>query len=277
MAKHLAYTHASDRRSGTYTGDGLTALGSQYPFSALGTTEPAEVFMANETTGRMVFNAGAKVDIKAVLLGHHRFAAGLTLRLEANDDNDWTGTQDLEQDVLVPAWRKDGFARNVWWDLETRLPNAADRSWTYWSLRPMTANDAAIAAGLFLFFTAIRRLGRNIGWNVEHTTDHDEIRNSTKFSVESVYEPGSRARGCSATVPQANDATRLAIEDWREDARSGNRAFFVSPAGEEAAADLLTEPHWVQWTGGPLAVQWNYLDLHQVRLQFKELGCGLPF
>lgn len=277
MAKHLAYALPTDIRSGTYSSPDLTVLGSQYPFSALGGREPSEVCITNEDTGRIVFHAGAKVDIKAWFLGHHRYAEARTLRLEANDDNDWVGAQDLEQDVVVPAWRGDNFARNVWWDLENRLPNAADRSWTYWSLRPTTANAADIAAGLWLPFTTLRRLGRNIRWEPEDTLDHDEIRNSTKFSVDSVYEPGSKARGFSAVVPQADDATRIAIEYWREVCRSGNRAFFVAPCGDEDASDLLREPQWVQWTGGPLAVQWNFLQLHQVRLQFKELGFGLPY
>lgn len=276
MAKHLAYAMPSDVRAGTYSGIGLTVLGSQYPFSTLGDREPSQVFIANETTGRMVFDASAKVDIKAVFLGHHRYAATRVVRLEGSDASDF-GSIGLSQDVTVPAWRRDRFARNLWWDLETRLPNAADRSWRYWSVSPTTANDAAIAAGLLLFFTALRRLGRNIGWDVTETIDHDVIDNSTKFGVHSVYEMGSRGRTAEATVPQADDATRNAIDDLREDARSSARPFFVALAGDEDASDLRKEPQWVSWDGGPLSGSHRFIDLHTVALRFKELGCGLPY
>lgn len=278
MAKHLAFIlPATDVKAGTYSGNGLTVLGSQYPFSALGDREPSQVCITNETSGRFIFDAGAKVAIKGVLLAHHRYTAGLTLRLEANDDNDWTGTEPLIQDITVPAWRKDGFARNVWWDLETRLPTVADHSWRYWSLRPTTANSSVIAAGLWLFFTAIRRLGRNIGWNITETIDHDVIDNATKFGVHSVYELGSKGRTAEAVVPQANDATRNAIDDWREDARSSARPFFVAQAGDENAADLRNEPLWASWDGGPLSGSHAFLDLHSVPLRFKELSFGLPY
>lgn len=274
---HLAFCRPSDVASGTYSGSGLTPLGSQYPFSALGNREPSEVFKANETTGRMVYDAGSKIDIQAWLLVHHRFAATRVLRLEGSDASDFSSIG-LTQDVTVPAWHEDRFARNLWWDLVTRLPNAADRSWRYWSLRPTTSNDVAIAAGLWVPIRTLRRLPRDVRMGTpRREIDHEEIRNGTKGGVQSVYPFGTRSQALRNLYVPADDDTRLALEQLRRDALSGARPFFVALKGTEDASDLLNEPQWVEWMGGPFEVTWAEPNLHALTMQFRELSFGRPY
>lgn len=277
MSQHFAFAFPSDVIDATYSGDGLTSSGTDYPFSAMGDREPSNVFIALEDDGRVIANAGAKVEVQGIFLGHHRYTEARTLHLQANDDNDWTGVQPLDETIIVPPWHRDGFAYHLWWDIATRVPVLADRQWNYWSIVPDAPNDDPIGIGLFTLLGTVRRLQRNIAWKPVSRLSHGEIRNATKFGVHSVYETRDRARGIDCTVPQGDDTTRHQLTELREDARSGNRPFFICPGGSEDASNPLHEPMWAEWAGDTLAQTHEFLNLHSASISFDELSCGKPY
>lgn len=272
--KHLAYALPRDVLAPTWSLVTGTELGAQYPVSKLGTIYPHDVFSANEVTVRPVADLGAKIEVQGVLVFNTNLDAALTLTLQATDDNVWPGSS-LSQTLTIPAKHYDGFSAGVWFDLATRVPVLASRSWRYWSLL-VTANSVPVTIGMAVLVSTVRRLGRNITWSPVSSLGHGEIRNPTKFGVHSVLELGNRDRVFKAGVPQADDATRAQLIALREDARGGNRPFFLCAAGDEDASDPLKEPMWVEWGGDTLDVTHDFLNLHGASVLFHELSYGQP-
>lgn len=273
---NLAYTIPADELSPTFAvGPSTTAI-EDYEAANLENQSPHDPAMLTELDGTIVADMGAQVVVGAVLLSHYSYDEDLAVHIRANNDNVWTGTQPLDESITIPAYHGDRFSRSVWWDLETRIPLEANRTFRYWQITPASANSRTIAIGLLKFFSRVRRVDENISWGISGSLAHGSIRNRTKFGIDTVYEFGTRERGASAQFEEVNQATLNQALYWRQNARGGARPFFVCYTGEENLVDPLAEPMYVDWADDSLDATFVYLTTHTFGVLFHELGFGKP-
>lgn len=216
----------------------------------------------NETSGAWLFDFGSAKQIMIAAIGHHNFAAGLNVRIQANATNAW-GAPSLDVPFTIPAWRVDRFPAQPWLDLSAVAGAGAYR---YWRFVVVGVNPVAIAVGALWLGNIIRRLSPNYVWGdvvgydqpqVEKKTAYRRLRNSL----------GTTVRSITADLNPATNAGAQDVVDWFLDANG--RAILLILDG------TLNEVWFALNTVTVQQVKQTFIDFNTIHLAFEEDGRGL--
>lgn len=185
-----------------------------YPADNLVDLNPGKPARLVETSGAWLFDFGAAQSLDLVALIHHNLDAGLDVRIQGNDTDDWT-TPALDEAITIPAAAADGYPVCPFLDLTAITP----RSYQFWRLVVVDANAAPVAIGEVILGETIRELTVNVNWGARESEDRLIIEHTTDMGVSTIYDLGVRQRVFEGDV-DTTDAGAAELRDLVRAARA---------------------------------------------------------
>lgn len=264
---HIVYARTSENLAGqaTISLDGLT-LEDTYEAAWIADGNIARPVRFQETQGRIVFAFEDPVAIRLTAIGHHNFAEGLDVRLQALSGGsplDWS-SPDFEYSFTIPAWRVGRYPGQPWDDLQD-LPGWG--AYSHWALYIAEANSVALTIGEIWLGEELRRLNPDFREGRKPALDRPRIEHPTTYKrLRSGL--GTMVRSVTGTVPSTDDQLVQDILDWLADA--DGRAFLFVPDG------TANEAWWaIHVTSRQEIEDWLDHDASMLELQIEEDGRGL--
>jgi len=247
------------------TGTGNTA----YPAANLIDDRPDIPAKLTGTTGSWVNDLGSAKRIDFVPIINHNLDAGLEVRLQANATNAWGGPT-LNDTFTIPAKLADNFRSNVFLNLTTLHPVAADRTFQFWRLIVVGVNSAPVSIGEWPLYGELRNFGvANIQRGSTRRIRRPSLLQRTPGQVRHIYDLGTTLR--TVQCEALNDWTTMqAIDAWYRDAQGIAKPFTIVP-------NVNDDDAWfVSFTDQELSVTRIVPPEHNsVTLEFEELARGL--
>lgn len=261
------YTRPTERLAGTLavnTGVEDTA----YPSANLDDGLPFKPAKLTGTTGSWTRDLGSALQVDFCAVIHHNLIAALDLRLQGHTANAW-GAPDVNLAFTIPAAHADGFTKNVFLDLTTLVPVAANRTKRWWRLLINSANSSAVAVGEWPMYSAVRNFGvRNISWGSKRTLKRPSIVHETDFGFRRGYDLGTSIRSCEVEL-EATDTVRDDVEQLFRSASGEVSSFVIVPHKEQ------DEPWFVTLVGPEWEYERERRNHNPMTLTFMEQSRGL--
>ena len=253
----------------TITSDG--ALDAQYPLTNLHDGLPTEVtrWTTNVET-RTTWDHGAPVTIEGLMIVLHTFAAGATLKIQANPTDAW-GAPAFSQDVVVPAW-SDHLPPNITVDLRGTLLATTGYRWTS-LLKPAQANNHGI--GELLWIPEWIALDHRCVWPVRRADVRRISVNSTSHGVDHVIDRRVRQERVRPRFPYLAAADRARMLSLLRSAGADLGWPVVLNPDEVTSA----ENHYVRFhpdSVKELEETLAFIDRSEVQLDLLEIQRGRP-
>ena len=195
------------------TWSGIT-VDAAYAIAALTNLDPADPVLFTATSGTLTGTAGGPQRIDTLLIVNHNLKAG-TATVTLSNNN---GLTPVVGTLLTYA---NGHRAAVYFDLTGQ--SVGVRTATSWSLAFAT-NDANLAIGEILAYSAKRSLTRNIKWGLVAPEEHANVRVSSTLGVDIVYRPELWHRGVKGSI-QTTDAGATDLLELSRAAQGGGIGF----------------------------------------------------
>ena len=242
----------------------VSSENAAYPKANLSDGNPAKPFKFTATTGNIVWDFGSAQSLDIFAIIHHNLTAALAnVKIQGNATDSW-GAPSLDQAVVIPAYRDDGYPRNPWVDLS----GIGSRSFRYWRLVFGTANGANIALGEVWLGALKRSLTHNISWGYDKGVIRPSIVHRTRYGVKLTYDLAAPRQYIKGPV-QTSDAGAEAMRDLFDATRGQTGRFLV------VEDPLINDAMIMEWTSDEFKMQREFANNVHLNLDWEEASRGL--
>lgn len=212
--------------------------------------------------GMVKYQWAAPVSIPIVAIVHANYQAGMTIYIEANATDVWSGPS-FQTTMTMPAWRADRFPGQPWKDLRAL---SGYGSYAYWRVGTKTDNAVNVSIGEIWLGSTFRQLVPNIVWGDAVGYDRTQVERQTAYRRLRI-PLGTTRRSLAGDLKPTTDAGAQDVLDWFLDA-NGRPTLFI-PDGTIGEAWLAVNTVSLQ------QLQQDFLNLNIMHLSFEEDGRGL--
>jgi hypothetical protein len=241
-----------------------------YPAANLTDLNPARPCKLQETTGAFLWDFGSAQRVDLVAIIHHNLEAGLAVRIQANDTDDWGSPEPaLDTTIVIPTWWEDGMPVNPLLDL-TSTDGYSTSGYQYWRLAIDQANADPIAIGEVVLLDRVRRMTQNPLWGLDLAEHRPIIEHTTDYMVPTVYSYGVSRRGMTGsliTTPAGAEELRA----WYRACLGRTRPFLFQLEGGDVNDCWLA-----RFVGQDLSLIQDGPNCFRATLAFEEVTRGLP-
>jgi hypothetical protein len=225
---------------------------------------PAKAYKHNSTSGNVVFDFGAAVNVDVFAIIHHNLDEGLDVKIQGNATDSW-GSPTLNQSLTIPAYERDGFPVNPFIDL-----SGMANSFRYWRLLFNEVNSASIQLGQLVFGGTKRELVHNIGWGYKEGVERKIIEHVTDYGVSTIYDLGAKIKSWSPTI-RTSDAGMTAVEEWWDacHGRALPSLIILDPDVNDA--------RFVRWAEPVREISRDFNEDNTIQFGWREVSRGLVF
>lgn len=215
---------------------------------------------------------GSALRLDGLVLVHHNFAAGTTLRVQMHSDTaTWGGTTDVDLSVDVGPWLG-RFAPHVFFHIAA-AHSLSLRTKRYIRFTNTDANNVNIQIGEIVPLVTLSDLA-SAGLLIEPTPQapltYGRSLAEGKKGPQYMHDRRTRDRRWSGQLLLV-DADAAALKAWQDDSY-GVRPFVVWPLGA-----VTDEPIYARFESATRAIavrEVDTRDLIDVPVEFRELSCG---
>lgn len=259
---NILYGLAGQNLATQYTpsSTGLTA-DPVYPISNISDVNPATYMSCtNAAGGRLVWNMSSAKTVGFFAFFNHNFPVTASqVRIMANSSDSWTSPP-YSKYAVVPAPWGDGMKGNFYVD-------TSDASaYQYWAVS-FTSAINPVKLGELWIAQVKNEFPVNVDWGVEYALLRKHITHETDYGIKLIYDMGSTIRKFKAKLV-TTDAGYDAYEVWWRDARGPTRPVVV-------ILDSSGDVWMVRFAGDELVDTWQFLDTHEIEVEFDEVPSGL--
>lgn len=241
----------------------------EYPATNLNNLEPETPAKLLTTSGRWVCDLGSSQILEFFGMAHCNADAALAnVKFEAHTSNAW-GAPLVSQAITIPARYADNHPVNVWLNLKSLIPLAANRTVSWVSIVFGTANSQAIAIGEWSVYGTSRDFGvRNIKFGSDRHLDIPAITHKTELQARNTYDLGITTRAV-AVEQEMTTTVMTEIETLARGARGVKHIFPIVP-------DDTENDYWlVNLAATRLSHKRDRGNARVVTLEFEEASRGL--
>jgi hypothetical protein len=260
------------------TGAAVSPADDDYGPASLVDDNPAKVAKIEDTTGawQLEFDSPQRADIIGLIhttLDETTDSPGSPaprVRIQGNNTASWA-TPAFEADISVPAWLGTGTRRwpvNPWLDL-TAQDGYDEDGFLFWRLF-IENQSQNIQVGELWLGQVIRRFDPDLRWDLRRRERKPEIENRTSFEVDTTYSRGTTIWEQEAEL-DADDEMAAALERHWYDVEGRARPWLIVPSGPIANDRCCL----VKYMTTERQMEWNFENMHRMRLGFQEKGRGL--
>lgn len=273
---------APPSRMVTRGGVGPSAVSSNvetdYPLTNLHDGTPTEVTRwTTNGTQRITWDQASAIPVDGFLLVMHTFAAGATVKVQANATDSW-GNPSFSQDIVVPSWTG-GTSQ---WLLPTnlvadfRLTSLGSTGYRYLSVL-MPAQSANHAVGEIVWVKSWMEPQSSITWPVTRSEIRRVNVNSTSYGIEHVVDRKVHQRRLTLGFRAISSADRdMLLALVREVGASESFALVLDVAETDFHAS--SEALLVRMTAESVAdfqESLQFFDVHDISMEVIEVQRGL--
>jgi len=221
--------------------------------------------------------AGASIDARAdqatalrvdgLVVYHHNFAEGTTLRVQMHTDNaSWGGATAVDLSVDVGPWMG-RWAPHIFFNIKAAVPVIGDRTKRYIRVTNTDANNAPIQIGELLTLEEIKSTTNGVLMALTKNITYGRSMASGKKGPVYIHDRRTRDRRWDGMLlPHSGDPAFH--KEW-QDASFGVEPFVVWPEN-----DLTREPILARFTDPTYSSTYVTHDVEDSAFQIEELSCG---